>query len=168
MSKESVYDILFKKNNVGEPECNKVEARSDIFNMDNKELYTLAPTIPVKTKQPEGPDKDRLVFDKIWNDQKYKHLDSLEINNKTIMIQLIAKVFPKTVGNDLYKFVQHLDIQRSTNDKLVQKIVLFVISKHQEVAKGALAQKEIQDIYDEAWGIVLDHRVYYETSIDTK
>ena len=45
MSKESVYDILFKKNNVGEPECNKVEARSDIFNMDNKELYTLAPTI---------------------------------------------------------------------------------------------------------------------------
>ena len=150
MSKESVYDILFKKNNVGEPECNKVEARSGIFNMDNKELYILAPTIPVKTKQPEGPDKDRLVFDKIWNDQKYKYLDSLEINNKTIMIQLIAKAFPKTVGNDLYKFVQYLDIQRSTNDELVQKIVLFVISKHQEVAKGALAQKEIQDIYDEA------------------
>ena len=154
MSKESIYDILFKKNNVGEPECNKVEAQSDIFNMDNKELYILAPTIPVKTKQPEGPDKDRLVFDKIWNDQKYKYLDSLEINNKTIMIQLVAKAFPKTVGNDLYKFVQHLDIQRSTNDELVQKILLFVISKHQVVAKGALAQKEIQDIYDETWRIV--------------
>jgi len=164
----SVYDLLFKKNNVGESERNKVEARANIFDTPNKQMFILTPTIPVKTKQPEGPDKDRLVFDKIWEDKKYKYLESLEINNKTIMLQLMAKEFPKAVGNDLYQFVQSLDIQRDTNEKLVQQIVLFVISKHQEVAKGALTEKEIQDIYDNAWSVILDHRVYYETSIDTK